>query len=99
MKSSTLPCPWRRSSSADYQFTAGSKYSEWRTGDKVAQYGLTGLITGGLVVGAAKMGLLSKLGVLIAKFAKAIIIGVIALGAGIAKFFKSIFGGGSRARS
>ena len=83
----------------DFSYLSGSKYSEWRTGDKVAQYGLTGLITGGLVVGAAKMGLLSKLGVLIAKFAKAIIIGVIALGAGIAKFFKSIFGGGSGARS
>ena len=84
---------------ADYQFTSGSKYSEWRSGDKIAQYGLTGLITGGLVVGAAKMGLLSKLGVVIAKFAKVIIIGIIALGAGIAKFFKSIFGGGSKAQS
>ena len=41
--------------SAGYQFTAGSKYAEWRSGDKVAQYGLTGLITGGLVVAAAKM--------------------------------------------
>ena len=72
---------------------AGSKYSEWRSGDKVAQYGLTGLITGGLVVGAAKLGILSKLGVVIAKFAKVIIVGILALGAAIAKFFKGIFGG------
>jgi uncharacterized membrane-anchored protein len=79
---------------ADYQYTAGSKYAEWRSGDKVAQYGLTGLITGGLVVAAAKSGLLAKLGVLIAKFAKPIIIGILALGAGIAKFFRNIFGGG-----
>lgn len=78
---------------ADYQFTAGSKYSEWKTGDKIAQYGLTGLITGGLVVAAAKSGLLAKFGVLIAKFAKVIIIGIAALGAGIAKFFRGIFGG------
>ncbi len=84
---------------ADYQYTAGSKYSEWRTGDKIAQYGLTGLITGGLVVAAAKTGLLAKLGVMIAKFAKPIIIGIIALGAGIAKFFRNIFGGGSKTRT
>ena len=76
------------------QFLSGSKYAEWRPGDKVAQYGLTGLITGGMVVAAAKTGLLAKLGVLIAKFAKVIIIGVLALGAAIAKFFRSIFGGG-----
>ena len=78
---------------ADYQFTNGSKYAEWKSGDKLAQYGLTGLITGGLVVAAAKTGLLAKLGLIIAKFAKVIIIGVAALGAGIAKFFRSIFGG------
>ena len=82
-----------------YSYLAGSKYAEWRSGDKVAQYGLTGLITGGLVVAAAKTGLLAKLGVVIAKFAKPIILGVLALGAGIAKFFRNIFGGGSKARS
>jgi uncharacterized membrane-anchored protein len=82
---------------AGYQFTAGSKYAEWRSGDKIAQYGLTGLITGGLVVAAAKSGLLAKLGVMIVKFAKPLIIGVLALGAGIARFFKNIFGGRSRA--
>jgi uncharacterized membrane-anchored protein len=80
-----------------FGYLSGSKYSEWRAGDKVAQYGLTGLITGGLVVAAAKSGLLAKLGVLIAKFAKPIIIGIIALGAGIAKFFRNIFGGRSKA--
>ncbi|MGO9112387.1 MAG: DUF2167 domain-containing protein [Thermoguttaceae bacterium] len=83
---------------ADYQFAAGRKYSEWRSGDRIAQYGLTGLITGGLVVAAAKTGLLAKLGVMIAKFAKPIIIGVLALGAGIAKFFRNIFGGRNRTR-
>ena len=79
---------------ADYQFNSGSKYSEWRSGDKLAQYGLTGLITGGLVVAAAKTGLLAKFGVLLAKFAKVIIIGIAALGAAVAKFFRAIFGGG-----
>jgi uncharacterized membrane-anchored protein len=83
---------------ADYQFVSGNKYSEWRSGDKMAEYGLTGLITGGLVVAAAKTGLLAKLGLVLAKFAKVIIIGVVALGAAIAKFFRAIFGGG-KARS
>lgn len=76
-----------------YQFTNGSKYAEWKPGEKIAQYGLTGLITGGLVVAAAKTGLLAKFGVLIAKFAKVIIIGIAALGAAAAKVFRSIFGG------
>jgi uncharacterized membrane-anchored protein len=83
---------------ADYKFNDGSKYSEFRAGDKVAQYGLTGLITGGLVVAAAKSGLLAKLGIILAKFAKVIIIGIAALGAAFAKFFRAIFGG-SKARS
>ncbi len=78
-----------------YQFTNGSKYSQFVAGDKVAQYGLTGLITGGLVVAAAKTGLLAKLGILLAKFAKVIIIGIVALGAAVAKFFRAIFGGGN----
>ena len=68
---------------AAVQFNPGNKYAEWRPGDKVAQYGLTGLITGGIVVGAAKTGLLAKFGLLIAKFAKAIVVGVIALLGGI----------------
>jgi uncharacterized membrane-anchored protein len=85
---------------ADYQFTNGSKYSEWRAGDKVAQYGLTGLITGGVLVAAAKSGLLAKLGVVIAAFAKYILIGCAALAATVAKFFRAIFGGGkSRSNS
>jgi uncharacterized membrane-anchored protein len=83
---------------ADFQFADGNKYSQFMSGDKVAQYGLTGLITGGLVVAAAKSGLLAKLGIILAKFAKVIIVGILAIGATIAKFFRAIFGG-SKARS
>lgn len=77
--------PTAKKALADFQFTSGNKYAEWRAGDKVAAYGLTGLITGGAVLGAAKLGLLAKLGTFIAKFAKVIIVGVLALGAGIWK--------------
>ena len=69
-----------------FDFAAGNKYAEWRTGDKVAAYGLTGLITGGAAVAAAKTGLLGKLATLIAKGGKAIILGLLALGAGLWKF-------------
>lgn len=42
-------------------FVPGQTYSDFRAGDKVAKYGLTGLILGGAVVAAAKTGLLAKL--------------------------------------
>ncbi len=76
--------------SAGCEFTAGNKYGEFRAGDKVAEYGLLGLITGGAAIAAAKTGLLAKLGLMFAKFAKIIIIGALAVGAAIVKFFKAI---------
>lgn len=39
-------------------------------------------------IAAKKLGLLATLGVLVAKFGKLIIVGVVALGAGAVKFFK-----------
>ena len=61
--------------------------------DKIAAYGLTGLITGAAAVGAAKTGLLAKLGLVIAKAGKAIVIGILALAAGLWKLFARIFRG------
>lgn len=43
-----------------FSFVPGQRYAEFRAGDKVAKYGLTGLILGGAVVAAAKTGLLAK---------------------------------------
>lgn len=77
---------------AGYTFTAGNSYAEWKPGDKVAEYGLAGLIAGGAVFGAAKLGLLAKLGALFAKGGKLVIVAVVAVFAGIAKFFGAIFG-------
>ena len=74
---------------AGYTFTPGNTYAEWKPGDKVAEYGLAGLIAGGAVFGAAKLGLLAQLG----KFGKLIIVAVIAAVVGFFKFFGSIFGG------
>ena len=74
---------------AGYTFTTGNTYAEWKPGDKVAAYGLAGLIAGGAVLGAAKMGWL-------AKFGKGIFVVIAAVIAGVWKVVTSIFGGGRR---
>jgi uncharacterized membrane-anchored protein len=45
----------------EYRFVPGKSYAEWRSGDKVAKYGLTALIAGGAGAVAMKTGLLAKL--------------------------------------
>ncbi len=65
------------------EYKAGLRYAEYRTGDKVAEYGLTALITGGVAAAAIKTGLLSKLGVLLAKSGKLIFGGIAAIIAAI----------------
>ena len=70
-----------------FQFKRGETYAEYRSGDKVATYGLVGLVAGGAAFAAGKAGLFAKLGVVLAKFYKFIIGGVIALFIGIKKLF------------
>lgn len=70
-----------------FAFKEGQRYAEFRDGDKIAQYGLAALVAGGGVALASKSGLLAKLGVLLAKGGKLIIVGVIAIGA----FIKALF--------
>lgn len=66
-----------------FEFKAGHRYAEWRSGDKLASYGLTGLIAGGAVVAAAKAGWLAKLAAVFAKAGKAIVVGLIAVLGGL----------------
>jgi uncharacterized membrane-anchored protein len=79
-----------------FSYTSGNKYSEWKTGDKVAEFGLAALVVGGAAAVAAKTGLLGKLGgffaLLLAKMGKLIIV----VFAGLAAFFKKLFGGGKK---
>jgi uncharacterized membrane-anchored protein len=63
-----------------FSFLPGQKYSEFRAGDKVAEYGLTALIAGGAAAAAIKSGLF-------AKFWKLIVLGFVALFGAIKKFF------------
>lgn len=63
-----------------FDYKAGSKYAEFRAGDKVAEYGLVALIAGGAGAAAVKLGLFAALWKFIAKGGKAIIL-LIAAGA------------------
>jgi uncharacterized membrane-anchored protein len=65
-----------------YAFNKEESYAAFSSGDKVAEYGLTGLIVGGGLLVAAKSGILAKLW-------KPIVIGAVAAGA----FLKRIFVG------
>lgn len=72
--------PAFRESLKGFTYTKGEDYMSWMKGDKVAEYGLAALVTGGAVAVAAKSGLLGKL-------LKPLIAGVVALLAGIKRFF------------
>lgn len=72
-----------------FSFVPGQTYADFRSGDKVAKYGLTGLILGGAVVAAAKTGLL-------AKFWKLIVIlflGIISTLKKLLRYLKRLFTG------
>lgn len=67
---------------AEFVFLPGHRYAEWRQGDRVAKYGLTGLIIGGGLVAAAKTGLLARLW-------KVLVVAAV----GAASALKRLFGG------
>ena len=70
-------------------FKEGSRYADFDPKvDKVATYGLTALVAGGVVATAAKLGFFKLIWVGLLAAKKFIIIGIIA----IAAFFKKIFG-------
>lgn len=71
-------------------FEPGAGYADFNAStDKAAEYGLAGLVAGGVAVAAAK-----KLGflALVLKFGKVILIGIAAAGAAVAGFFRKLFG-------
>jgi len=47
---------------AGYQFVAGERYAEFKSGDRIAEYGLAALVVGGAAAAAAKAGLFKSLG-------------------------------------
>ncbi|MBL9187652.1 MAG: DUF2167 domain-containing protein [Opitutaceae bacterium] len=77
---------------ANFAYIDGQKYSEFKSGDKVAAYGLAALVLGGGAVAAAKLGWLASLGVWFGKFWKMIVAGLVAVGLGIKKLFGKVTG-------
>jgi len=68
-----------------FDFMAGQRYTEFRQGDRVAEFGLAALVVGGAAAAAASSGVLKG-------FGKMIGIGAIAALAAVGAFFKRIFG-------
>jgi uncharacterized membrane-anchored protein len=66
-----------------FSYSEGQKYSEWKSGDKIAKYGLSALVMGGAVGVAAKLGLLGKLAASLGKLWKFVIMGFIGIGAAL----------------
>lgn len=69
---------------AGYIFVPGERYSEFKSGDRVAQYGLSALIVGGAAAAVAKTGA----GKAVAKF---LVLGAAALGAALLGFLRKLF--------
>ncbi len=65
---------------AGFDFTQGHRYAEFRAGDKIAEYGLTGLIVGGTTAVLVKSGAIKWLWKLL-----------VAAGLGISAFIRKIF--------
>jgi uncharacterized membrane-anchored protein len=77
-----------KSAVAGYQFTDDQAYAAYKPGDKVAEYGLAALVTGGAVAVAAKTGLWKLVvGALVAGW-KFVAAGVVALFAALGRMFK-----------
>lgn len=70
---------------SSFEYLPGQRYSEWRSGDKVATYGLTALVAGGAGAVAAQTGLLAKLW-------KLVVGAIVALFAGLKSFWARITG-------
>jgi uncharacterized membrane-anchored protein len=66
-------------------FKQGESYGEMRAGDKIAEYGLIGLITGGVGAVALKTGFFTK-------FLKPILVGIVVAFGAVVKGIKSFFG-------
>ena len=83
--------PLLRSAIGNFRYLEQHRYGDYQKGDKLAEYGLIGLIGGGGLLAAGKLGFFKLLG----KFWKFVAAGVAALVVAI----KKLFGGGSSNRS
>lgn len=80
-----------------FAYRTGKQYAEFRSGDKIAQYGLAALIAGGAGAAALKLGLFASLWKVIAKGGKAIVLLIVAGIAGLRKAIAAAMGRGKDA--
>ena len=73
-----------RTALGDYTFVAGERYAEFRSGDRIAEYGLAALVLGGAAAVATKSGFLKA-------FGKLIVVGAVALGGAVIGLFRKLF--------
>lgn len=71
-----------------FDFNAGERYSEFKKGDHVAEYGLAALVVGGAAAVATKKGFWAVIGGFLAAAWKLVVAGVIAAFAGLKALFK-----------
>ena len=81
--------PVFRSALTGFDYTSDNRYSEFRAGDKVAEYGLTALIVGGTAAAATKLGFFKWAWKLLLVGWKFVLIGIAALGGLVKKLFSS----------
>jgi uncharacterized membrane-anchored protein len=74
-----------------FSYKSGNKYAEFRSGDRLAEYGLTALIAGGAGAAAAKLGLFAALWKILAKGGKAVVVLVVGAIAGLKRMISSLF--------
>lgn len=77
-----------------FAFNPGETYADFRQGDKVAEYGLAALVTGGAAAVAAKKGFFAAIGLFLLKMWKLVLVGVVGIGAGIRAWFRRKSGPG-----
>ncbi len=75
-----------------FNYVSGQKYTEFKAGDKVAQYGLAALVLGGGVAAAAKLAWLAQFTAFFGKAWKAIVAALVAVGVGIKKLLNKFTG-------
>lgn len=80
-----------------FSYNSGKRYAEFRSGDKLAEYGLVALIAGGTGAAAVKLGLFAALWKFIAKGGKAVILLAVAALAGLRRVLAGLFGRGREA--
>lgn len=77
---------------ANFEYVSGQKYAEYKSGDKLAQYGLAALVLGGAGAAAVKMGLFAKLAAYLGKAWKLVVVAFAALATVIKRIWNKFTG-------